>query len=124
VQLTFYCCIFRLRLEGNFDLFNIARSTPGFVGADLKSLVDKAGNLAMKRIIDKRKSMSNLEDWWRRPWEKLRWRASASLTACEVEFFSPLHDNNFCSKSPKKMPELNQLYFIAESMLIASAIYK
>jgi SpoVK/Ycf46/Vps4 family AAA+-type ATPase len=100
--LTFYCCIFRLRLEGNFDLFNIARSTPGFVGADLKSLVDKAGNLAMKRIIDKRKSMSNLEDWWRRPWEKLRWRASASLTACEVEFFSLFMTTIFVQNHQKR----------------------
>ncbi|XP_072968937.1 cell division control protein 48 homolog C-like [Typha angustifolia] len=64
-----------LRLEGHFNLFKIARSTPGFVGADLKALVNKAGNLAMKRIIDKRKCQlshelvgENTEDWWRQPW--------------------------------------------------------
>jgi ribosome biogenesis ATPase len=44
-----------LEADGRFDLFKIARATPGFVGADLKALVDKAGNLAMKRIIIKRK---------------------------------------------------------------------
>ncbi|KAL6606482.1 hypothetical protein ACP70R_042135 [Stipagrostis hirtigluma subsp. patula] len=65
-----------LRLEGQFDLFKIARATPGFVGADLKALVDKAGNLAMKRIIDKRRVQycrehdGNMKhDWWRQPWD-------------------------------------------------------
>ncbi|KAJ4965915.1 hypothetical protein NE237_017764 [Protea cynaroides] len=45
-----------LRLEGTFDLAKIARSTPGFVGADLAALTNKAGNLAMKSIIDSRRS--------------------------------------------------------------------
>jgi ribosome biogenesis ATPase len=86
VQLT--CCICRLRLEGKFDLFKIARSTPGFVGADLKSLVDKAGNLAMKRIIDRRKSILNLEDWWRRPWDEAEMESlSITMTDFEVFFF-------------------------------------
>ncbi|KVH97124.1 ATPase, AAA-type, conserved site-containing protein [Cynara cardunculus var. scolymus] len=44
-----------LKLEGAFDLVRISRATPGFVGADLAALVNKAGNLAMKRIIDGRK---------------------------------------------------------------------
>ncbi|KAF5444085.1 hypothetical protein F2P56_036589 [Juglans regia] len=65
-----------LRLEGSFDLLKIARSTPGFVGADLAALANKAGNLAMKRIIDERKSHLSkdsineeyTEDWWRQPW--------------------------------------------------------
>ncbi|KAF3331590.1 cell division control protein 48 C-like protein [Carex littledalei] len=74
----------RLRLEGKFDLFKIARSTPGFVGADLKSLVDKAGNLAMKRIIDKRKISLNLEDWWRRPWDEAEME-SLSITMADFE---------------------------------------
>lgn len=65
-----------LRLEGSFDLPKIARSTPGFVGADLAAVANKAGNLAMKRIIDERKSLLSTnsideelsEEWWRRPW--------------------------------------------------------
>lgn len=63
-----------LRLDGKFDLLKIARSTPGFVGADLAALANKAGNLAMKRIIDRRKSELCKEhndkntDWWRQPW--------------------------------------------------------
>jgi len=63
-----------LRLEGLFDLQRIARATSGFVGADLAALVDKAGNLAMKRIIDERRRelsqelRSEHEDWWREPW--------------------------------------------------------
>ncbi|THF96346.1 hypothetical protein TEA_012813 [Camellia sinensis var. sinensis] len=65
-----------LRLEGAFDLLKIARSMPGFVGVDLAALANKAGNLAMKRIIDRRKSEQSrepidedhTEDWWRLPW--------------------------------------------------------
>ncbi|KAK9065388.1 hypothetical protein SSX86_016771 [Deinandra increscens subsp. villosa] len=65
-----------LKLEGAFDLVKISRSTPGFVGADLAALVNKAGNLAMKRIIDGRKlelstesiDTEENEDWWRKAW--------------------------------------------------------
>ncbi|KAK1372875.1 hypothetical protein POM88_029068 [Heracleum sosnowskyi] len=75
----------RAKIVADFDLLKIARCTPGFVGADLAALANKAGNLAMKRIIDQRKSElsieplveENAEEWWRRPWtpeemEKLR----------------------------------------------------
>ncbi|KAK8937187.1 hypothetical protein KSP39_PZI012238 [Platanthera zijinensis] len=59
--------------NNELDLFTIARFTPGFVGADLAALVNKAGNLAMKRIIDKKRSQlvgHNEEniDWWKHPW--------------------------------------------------------
>ncbi|KAM3734281.1 hypothetical protein ACB098_10G003700 [Castanea mollissima] len=66
-----------LKLEGSFNILNLARSTPGFVGADLAALANKAGNLAMKRIIDERKSElskgssineEHSEEWWRQPW--------------------------------------------------------
>ncbi|KAJ0076133.1 hypothetical protein Patl1_33569 [Pistacia atlantica] len=65
-----------LRVGGSFDLVKIARSTPGFVGADLAALANKAGNLAMKRIIDQRKSElskdsiseEHTDEWWRQPW--------------------------------------------------------
>ncbi|KAH0451603.1 hypothetical protein IEQ34_018902 [Dendrobium chrysotoxum] len=58
-----------LRIEGKFDCFMIARFTPGFVGADLAALVNKAGNLAMKRIVDKRRlQLKENVDWWRHPW--------------------------------------------------------
>ncbi|MCL7023257.1 hypothetical protein MKW94_015573 [Papaver nudicaule] len=55
----------------NFDLAEIANATPGFVGADLSALVNKAGNLAMKRIVDSRKPDNEATDgdWWRQPWE-------------------------------------------------------
>ncbi|KDP36384.1 hypothetical protein JCGZ_08653 [Jatropha curcas] len=63
-------------LEGSLDLLQIARSTPGFVGADLHALVDKAGNLAMRRILAQRKSELTREypnkecpeEWWKIPW--------------------------------------------------------
>ncbi|RDY01837.1 Cell division control protein 48-like C, partial [Mucuna pruriens] len=59
-----------------FDLRKLARATPGFVGADLVALVKKAVNLAIKRIIDERKSKlsqkgmsdEHAEDVWREPW--------------------------------------------------------
>ncbi|KAG5575260.1 hypothetical protein H5410_055394 [Solanum commersonii] len=64
-----------LRVEGAFDLMKIATSTPGFVGADLASLTNKAGNLVLKRIMDARKvelSRESVdgevaEEWWRKP---------------------------------------------------------
>ncbi|KAI3907579.1 hypothetical protein MKW98_016223 [Papaver atlanticum] len=61
----------RLEKGCNFDLAKIAKATPGFVGADLSALVDKAGNLAMTRWIDSRKT-NNKEtnvEWWRQPSE-------------------------------------------------------
>ena len=40
-------------------------------------MMDKAGNLAMKRIIDKRRihyrrehDGNNKHDWWRQPWDE------------------------------------------------------
>ncbi|PHT85104.1 hypothetical protein T459_13547 [Capsicum annuum] len=65
-----------LRVEDAFDVMKIASSTPGFVGADLATLTNKEGNLAMKRIIDVRKlellgelaDGEDAEEWWRKPW--------------------------------------------------------
>ncbi|KAJ3691614.1 hypothetical protein LUZ61_020778 [Rhynchospora tenuis] len=80
-----------LRRPGRFDR-EIAlgvpdeAAPPGFVGADLKCLVDKAGILAMKRIIDKRKSSLNLDDWWRRPWDETEME-SLSITMVDFEDF-------------------------------------
>ncbi|PWA67883.1 cell division cycle 48C [Artemisia annua] len=87
-----------LKLEGAFDLVKISRSTPGFVGADLKALVDKAGNIAMNRIIDGRKvevSIENAdteenEDWWK----KLAWSPEEmeklSITMSDFEMAAKL----------------------------------
>ncbi|PRQ37414.1 putative ATPase, AAA-type, core, P-loop containing nucleoside triphosphate hydrolase [Rosa chinensis] len=38
--------------SGSFDLLKIARSTSGFVGADLTSLVNRAGSIALERIVN------------------------------------------------------------------------
>lgn len=65
-----------LRVKGAFDLRKIARFTAGFVGADLVALTNMAGNIAMKRIIDQRKTeLSGIpvdseqnEEWWKEPW--------------------------------------------------------
>ncbi|KAI3880223.1 hypothetical protein MKW92_051040 [Papaver armeniacum] len=53
----------RLDKGCNFDLAKIAKATPGFLGADLSALVDKAGNLALTRWIDSKKA--NNVEWWR-----------------------------------------------------------
>ncbi|KAJ4002240.1 P-loop containing nucleoside triphosphate hydrolase protein [Lentinula boryana] len=41
-----------LRLESGFDFANLAKSTPGYVGADLASLTSTAGIIAVKRIFN------------------------------------------------------------------------
>lgn len=41
----------KLRLEGDFDFVELARSTPGYVGADLAALTGAAGIIAVKRIF-------------------------------------------------------------------------
>eukprot|EP00054_Salpingoeca_dolichothecata_P015299 m.87838 g.87838 ORF g.87838 m.87838 type:complete len:841 (+) comp21425_c0_seq2:168-2690(+) len=41
----------RLRLEGNFDFDELARLTPGYVGADLTALVNEAALLAVSRVF-------------------------------------------------------------------------
>ncbi|XP_027158788.1 cell division control protein 48 homolog C [Coffea eugenioides] len=81
-----------LKVEGSFDLLKIARATPGFVGADLAALTNKAGNLAMKRIIDHRKdelSKENVdgeyaEEWWKHPWS-LEEMEKLSITMADFE---------------------------------------
>uniref|UniRef100_R7W5Z3 Cell division control 48-C-like protein n=1 Tax=Aegilops tauschii TaxID=37682 RepID=R7W5Z3_AEGTA len=65
----------RLPPEGQFNLLKIAKATPGFVGADLKALVDTAGSVAIKRIVYARKDKclkegNNKQDYWRHPWDR------------------------------------------------------
>ncbi|ONM15186.1 Cell division control protein 48 homolog C [Zea mays] len=64
----------KLRLEVQFDFLKIARATPGFVGADLKALVNNAWYLAMKRLINKRRAQycSQVKVKW---WKQLSWDA-------------------------------------------------
>lgn len=40
-----------MKLEGNFDFVEIAKKTPGFVGADLTALTKEAANVAISRIF-------------------------------------------------------------------------
>ncbi|XP_047317561.1 cell division control protein 48 homolog C-like [Impatiens glandulifera] len=46
----------KLRLGGSFDLLKIARSTAGFVGADLEQLAKKAAFLALMKLRDRKKA--------------------------------------------------------------------
>ncbi|PON33965.1 Spastin [Parasponia andersonii] len=85
----------RPRLDDSFDLLKIARSTPGFVGADLESLGNEAGTLAMARITDERESKlsANFEDeelseeLWNESWppEDLE---NLSITMADLEQFA------------------------------------
>ena len=47
----------KMRLEGSFDLESIAKKTPGYVGADIRSLTKEAAVIAINRIF---KDMLNL----------------------------------------------------------------
>ena len=41
----------KLRLSGDFDFHNLAKKTPGYVGADLMALTAEAGRAAINRIF-------------------------------------------------------------------------
>ncbi|VAH68378.1 unnamed protein product [Triticum turgidum subsp. durum] len=64
----------RLPPKGQFDLLKIAKATPGFVGADLKALVDTAGSVAIKRFFNARKDKflkeGNNLDYLKHPLDK------------------------------------------------------
>ncbi|KAJ2718103.1 Ribosome biogenesis ATPase rix7, partial [Coemansia sp. Benny D115] len=47
----------RLRLAGDFDMHELAKRTPGYVGADLTALTTAAGMIAVKRIFHRMQSM-------------------------------------------------------------------
>jgi ribosome biogenesis ATPase len=48
----------KLRLSGDFDFRDLARKTPGFVGADLSALTAEAGRAAINRIFQTLKTSS------------------------------------------------------------------
>ncbi|KAF5780055.1 putative AAA+ ATPase domain, ATPase, AAA-type, core [Helianthus annuus] len=77
------------KLEGDFDLIKIARSTPGFVGADLDRLVNTAGGLAIRRVFYKRKLELPTESIQNKNWLKKAWtheeHASYRITTSDFE---------------------------------------
>ncbi|CAL8998428.1 unnamed protein product [Prunus brigantina] len=69
-----------LGLEGPLDLVKIARSTSGYVGAGLRAVVDRASEIARKRILAERYPNMSIvsmneanynEDWVQKEKEKL-----------------------------------------------------
>jgi len=50
----------KLRLSGDFDFHDLAKHTPGFVGADLQALTAAAGIIAVKRMISQLQQRSLL----------------------------------------------------------------
>ncbi|KAI7738667.1 hypothetical protein M8C21_015956, partial [Ambrosia artemisiifolia] len=79
-----------VKLEGAFDAVKISKLTPGFVGADLKSLVDEAGRVSMRRFfkateLELSKDTQQLdEDWWQTAWTPEE-KASNSITMSDFE---------------------------------------
>ena len=49
----------RMKLEGEFDFAEVARRTPGFVGADLSAVCKEAAVIAVNRILAQRDSAEN-----------------------------------------------------------------
>ncbi|CAL5084125.1 unnamed protein product [Urochloa decumbens] len=76
----------KIRLEGQIDFLKLARATPGFVGADLKALVNNAGYLAMKRMINKKRPQycyeNELKVKW---WKQQSWDAGEMVTMNDLE---------------------------------------
>ncbi|KAK9058993.1 hypothetical protein SSX86_021611 [Deinandra increscens subsp. villosa] len=81
-----------VKLDANFDPVKISRATPGFVGADLAALVNKAGLLALSRTVCGRESTRSStaeqneeedDDSWRKltPKEK----ADLIITMSDIE---------------------------------------
>ncbi|KAJ1915691.1 Ribosome biogenesis ATPase rix7 [Tieghemiomyces parasiticus] len=52
----------KLRLAGDFDFKDLAKKTPGYVGADLNALTSAAGMIAVKRIFQMLKEQPAVED--------------------------------------------------------------
>jgi len=52
----------KLRLSGDFDFCELAKKTPGFVGADLSALTAEAGRAAINRIFQTLKSSPEVLD--------------------------------------------------------------
>jgi ribosome biogenesis ATPase len=50
----------KMRLEGDFDFDAIAKKTPGYVGADIRSLTKEAAVIAINRIFKDMLNMGNL----------------------------------------------------------------
>ncbi|KAL3538044.1 hypothetical protein ACH5RR_001410 [Cinchona calisaya] len=69
-----------------------ARGYPGFVGAELEALANKAGNLAMKRIVDHRNNElsreildgEHAEEWWKYAWSPAEME-KLSITMADFE---------------------------------------
>ncbi|KAJ1851331.1 Ribosome biogenesis ATPase rix7, partial [Coemansia sp. RSA 2703] len=51
----------KLLLSGDFDIRELAKRTPGYVGADLTALTTAAGMIAVKRIFHKLQEMTDVE---------------------------------------------------------------
>ncbi|KAK2441772.1 cell division cycle protein [Trifolium repens] len=57
------------KLDDSIDLRKIARSTPGFVGADLEALVGEVSELAFQRVIDEMERESSKDEGrWKEHW--------------------------------------------------------
>lgn len=74
-------------LDDSVDLVNLSKSTPEFTGADLAALVNVAGNQALKRIVNQRKSeLPTDSQWWEQPQWHLEVKETKSLCIQMADF--------------------------------------
>ncbi|KAK1441613.1 hypothetical protein QVD17_07647 [Tagetes erecta] len=106
------------KLEGAFDLVKIARSTPGFVGADLTDLVNKAGKVVMNRVVDGRlledaeqnnywwkAESEESEYWWMKPLTSEE-KSKLSFTMSDVEEAAKLVQPSLKRKGFSSVPDV------------------
>ncbi|EMR09146.1 hypothetical protein PNEG_02489 [Pneumocystis murina B123] len=85
----------KVRLSGDFDYRKLAKMTPGYVGADLSSLITASGIVAIKRIFKLLQNNASLNE--------------KTLSQSNMDSSSPLDKNN----SRVSMTDLNS--FISDS---------
>ncbi|XP_072966907.1 cell division control protein 48 homolog C-like [Typha angustifolia] len=99
-----------LKLDGHFNVLRIARHTSGFVGANLKDLVDQAGQLASARIVDERARELGLVGKHIRDWPRELWDAgemeTLSITMGDFEETTKMVQASLRSKGFPYIPDV------------------
>ena len=92
------CHLKNLRLSGDVDEIEIAKKTPGYVGADLAALVNEAATLAVSRVFENAKK--NVDE---------------ILTECRLKDSAPLSTNELISVAVTNFDFMNALLVIQPS---------
>ncbi|KAL7452819.1 hypothetical protein ACHAWC_004540 [Mediolabrus comicus] len=102
-----------MRVEGSLDYKVLARKTPGFVGADLRSLTKEAAVIAIKRIFN----MDLLNDSDNK--EQVVDKSELNATPAKDIQEDPLSSNDINSIVPLTPEQLHPLYITMEDFLAA-----